>query len=49
MVKKSHVAIIGGGIAGMMSALILEKKGYDVTIFEKKEQLGGRLTYKSNG
>lgn len=49
MTKKSRVAIVGGGIAGMMSALILEKKGYDVTIYEKNDQLGGRLSYRGNG
>ena len=38
-VKK--VAVIGGGIAGMEAARIAAKRGHDVTIYEKKGQLGG--------
>lgn len=47
--RKTHVCIVGGGIGGMMSALILEQHGYQVTILEKTHQLGGRLAYRSNG
>ncbi len=39
------VAIIGGGPAGITSALMLSQKGFSVTIFEAKEQIGGMLTY----
>ena len=46
---KKQVYIVGGGIAGMMSALILERHDYQVTILEKSQQLGGRLAYRSNG
>ncbi len=35
------IGIIGGGTAGMTTALLLAKKGHDVTIFEKETQLGG--------
>lgn len=47
--KDKHVCIVGGGIGGMMSALILTHKGYRVTIIEKSAHLGGRLTYRTNG
>lgn len=39
------VAIVGSGPAGITSAFDLAKKGYDVTIFEKNEKIGGVLTY----
>lgn len=37
-----HVAIIGGGIGGLATAALLAKAGYNVTVYEKNEQLGGR-------
>lgn len=39
------VAIIGGGPAGISVAFNLALKGYDVTIFDKNQQLGGVLRY----
>lgn len=35
------VAVIGGGFSGMLAAYLLEKKGIDVTIYEKEEYIGG--------
>jgi len=35
------VAVLGGGFAGCTAANILKKKGFDVTIFEKSNVLGG--------
>ena len=43
--KKSKVAIIGGGPAGITIAFILTFRGYDVTIFEANAQIGGVLRY----
>ncbi len=40
MTKK--VAVIGSGIAGLSAASHLAKNGYDVSIFEKNDQIGGR-------
>lgn len=36
-----HIAIIGGGIGGMESALVLTERGHKVTIYEKSDRLGG--------
>jgi phytoene desaturase len=36
------VIIIGAGIGGLGTAGLFAKKGYDVTVFEKNENLGGR-------
>lgn len=41
--EKRHVAIVGGGPGGMETARVLTLKGYDVTIFEKDNKLGGQL------
>lgn len=43
--KSKKVAIIGSGPAGLTCAAFLAKGGADVTIFEKKETLGGLLRY----
>lgn len=39
------VAIIGGGPAGLSAARELARLGYEVTIYEAKEQAGGLNTY----
>jgi len=36
-----NVAVVGGGIGGMETALVLAKRGHNVTIFEKTNELGG--------
>ena len=41
----TKVAVVGAGPAGITVAFELAKKGYDVTIFEKNEKIGGILTY----
>lgn len=38
-------AIIGSGPAGITIAILLASKGYDVTIFEGKDKIGGVLRY----
>lgn len=40
--SNTHVAIIGGGCAGLSAAAALVESGYQVTIFEASSQLGGR-------
>ena len=41
--NKKKVMVIGGGPAGMEAALIATKRGHDATLFDKNEELGGRL------
>ncbi len=40
-----RVAIIGSGPAGLTIAIILARYGYQVTIFESKDKIGGILRY----
>ncbi|GMI93974.1 hypothetical protein like AT3G23510 [Hibiscus trionum] len=35
------VAVVGGGIRGLVSAYVLAEAGVDVVVYEKEEQLGG--------
>jgi phytoene desaturase len=37
-----RVAVIGSGFAGLSAASFLAKKGFEVSVFEKNAQLGGR-------
>ena len=39
--KVKNVAVIGGGIGGMESAIVLAKRGHNVTLYEKSGELGG--------
>jgi len=40
-----HIAIVGGGPAGLSCAFFLKRLGHDVTIFEAMPKLGGMLRY----
>jgi len=39
--KSKKIAVIGGGIGGMETALVAAKRGHKVTIYEKSDRLGG--------
>ncbi len=39
--QRKHIAIIGGGIGGLASAILLARAGYRVSLFEKNPTLGG--------
>ncbi|HSW40433.1 MAG TPA: phytoene desaturase family protein [Acidobacteriota bacterium] len=39
---KKHIAIIGAGPGGLTAGMILAKRGYKVSIFEKEAKVGGR-------
>ncbi len=39
------VAVVGSGPAGLTIAVLLARKGYQVTIFEGKDKIGGVLRY----
>ena len=43
--KGQYVAIIGSGPAGITVAVKLAQKGYDVTLFERMDRLGGMMRY----
>ncbi len=43
MKQSNSAIIIGAGVGGLGSACLLAKSGWDVTIIEKNEQLGGRV------
>ncbi|MGJ3240843.1 MAG: FAD-dependent oxidoreductase [Anaerolineae bacterium] len=37
------VMVIGGGVAGMESAIIAQRRGHQVTLYEASQQLGGQI------
>jgi len=43
--EKHRIAVVGGGPSGLTCAYFLAKKGYGVTVFEKRNMLGGVLRY----
>lgn len=48
--NKTSVVVIGAGVAGISAACYLSQAGYHVTIVEKNDQTGGRMSmWESNG
>lgn len=44
------VGIVGGGITGLTSAFKLSRLGYNVTVYEKQDRVGGVITsYRKDG
>ena len=43
--KHQNVAVIGSGPAGITVAVRLAQLGYDITIFERKDKIGGMMRY----
>jgi len=41
--NKPNIVIVGGGLAGLTTAYLLEQKGYQSTILEARNRLGGRI------
>ena len=39
--KPKNIAVIGGGIGGMETAIVAAKRGHMVTLYEKSQNLGG--------
>ena len=39
--KQKRIAVVGGGIGGMESALVCAKRGHKVTLYERSDRLGG--------
>lgn len=42
---KERVAIIGSGPSGLSAAHLLNTKGYNVTVYEKSDEVGGLMRY----
>ena len=49
MVSNKTCAVIGSGIAGLGAAIRMANKGYDVTVFESSEMVGGKMGEISEG
>jgi len=50
LTKNKKIAIIGAGVSGLVSAALLSKNGYAVSLFEKESKIGGCLqTFVRNG
>lgn len=47
--NKKRVAVLGGGIQGCTMALLFEKHGYDVTIFDKSTDILNRASSNQEG
>lgn len=43
------IAVIGGGAAGMTCAVMLQRRGFGVTLLERGERLGRKLSATGNG
>ena len=48
--KPQHIAVVGAGFSGLTASLELAKLGYQVTLFDKHAEPGGRArTFTSEG
>ncbi len=47
--SKFHIAVIGGGAAGIMAAIVAAQNGARVTLFEKTNRLGRKLSITGKG
>lgn len=47
--KAKRIVIVGAGPGGLTAAMILGRRGYDVEVFEKQPQVGGRNARVSLG
>ncbi len=43
--RPRHIAVVGGGPAGMEAALLLCKRGFRVSLFDNGKRLGGTLAF----
>lgn len=44
-----HIAVIGGGVAGMTAAIFAAEAGAEVTLLEQKERVGKKILSTGNG
>jgi 2,4-dienoyl-CoA reductase (NADPH2) len=45
--KSKKVMVVGGGPGGLEAARVLVERGHDVTLYEKQDRVGGRLSLSS--
>ena len=43
--RKERIAVVGGGPSGLAAAFHLRRRGYAVTLFESRPELGGLMRY----
>jgi monoamine oxidase len=43
------VAIVGGGLSGLYTAVLLQQRGYSTAVLEARDRLGGRILSRSIG
>ncbi|PIQ43856.1 MAG: NADPH-dependent 2,4-dienoyl-CoA reductase [Gammaproteobacteria bacterium CG11_big_fil_rev_8_21_14_0_20_46_22] len=43
--QKKSFAVVGAGPAGLQAALILAKRGHNVTLFDKNDEIGGQFNF----
>lgn len=46
--ENKKVIVVGGGCAGLTAAYQLKKKGWDVTVLESQDHVGGRMSIYKN-
>ena len=49
MEKKLRIGVVGAGIQGISNALFLQKKGFDVTIFDRDQPGSPAASYGNAG
>lgn len=42
--KRKNIIVVGAGPGGLAASMLLSSRGYDVTVFEKESQIGGRTS-----
>jgi phytoene desaturase len=42
LASRAHAIVVGAGVAGLTVAMLLQTKGFQVTVLEKRDRLGGR-------
>ncbi|MBA4292501.1 hypothetical protein C0431_05975 [bacterium] len=47
--SEMKIGVVGAGIAGLRAAMLLEQKGHEVTIFEARDRVGGRMLTVDRG
>jgi phytoene dehydrogenase-like protein len=47
--RNRKVGIVGAGVSGLRCATVLLENGFDVTIIEARDRLGGRVSAPFSG